>query len=463
MAEKLSSNLWSATTRKHKVDLDDAALVKALARLDKTDESKADARVDALGDVVEQVNRQVVALARRKKELGDKVFAELKDRLDSLRDLAEAQIKEVRSQKDDEEDSPALLTSKMTPLLRELRKGEVEMSALACTAGKNTAVLIMRKPIAASRRKILQEAVDAAGGAKFLPARCLYEGSVLTFVMETAPGGLAKRLRQALIQQVGLKLKVRVRGSDGQADEDGEDGDDGGDGESPLQGEPRTTGGDAQDPDPAAAAAAARMKEALAKLLSGVAALAGAPAGFAGDAKAMATAAREALAGGQLERARELLFDLGVLLKGAQERAGATAPPSGETFPKVAFEQLHLRWDANKKAVQERLDQLAAVVVEEHDDDEALQAVTRLAKVLAHFNLGLGDRLDALRNAGSDEARRAMAADARGIADDYLAYLESDELVLHVEANPYGIDVGTRPLLSEPLRALQSQLAGIGL
>jgi hypothetical protein len=36
----------------------------------------------------------------------------------------------------------------MVPLLRELRKGEVRMHALICTAGKATAVLIMRKPIA---------------------------------------------------------------------------------------------------------------------------------------------------------------------------------------------------------------------------------------------------------------------------------------------------------------------------
>ena len=53
------------------------------------------------------------------------------------------------------------MTSKMIPLLRELRKGEATMHALIGTAGKNTAVLIMRRPVPLARRKMLAEVLDA--------------------------------------------------------------------------------------------------------------------------------------------------------------------------------------------------------------------------------------------------------------------------------------------------------------
>jgi hypothetical protein len=108
------------------------------------------------------------------------------------------------------------------PLLRELRKGQVQMHAMICTAGKNTALLIMRKPIGPSRRKLLAEAVDAKGGAKYITGECVFEDKALTFVVKSPAAQLAKRLRQALLDQADVRMKVRVRGEDG-VEEDGED------------------------------------------------------------------------------------------------------------------------------------------------------------------------------------------------------------------------------------------------
>ena len=132
MPDKLSESAWSSFTKKQGLKLDDGALVKALAKFDKTDESKPEPRLDALKDIVEQVKKQVIALARQKKELGDKPFALVKGKLDELLGLAEDAQKQVRAAAeadDDEADSPVLLTTKMIPLVRELRKGEARMSA----------------------------------------------------------------------------------------------------------------------------------------------------------------------------------------------------------------------------------------------------------------------------------------------------------------------------------------------
>jgi hypothetical protein len=228
MADKLGESTWTGFLKKQKLELDDGALRKSLARFDKTDESKPESRLDALNDLVEQFKKQIVAQAKRKKELGDKPFALVKDQLYELLGEAEALQKKTQAaaaaEEDEEEpDTPVLLTTKMVPLLRELRKGETQMHALICTAGKNTAVLIMRRAISPSRRKLLAEAVAAKGGMKYIVGECLFENKALAFVVKSPGGQLAKRLRQALLEQTEMRLRVRVRGEDGVEEQDGED------------------------------------------------------------------------------------------------------------------------------------------------------------------------------------------------------------------------------------------------
>jgi hypothetical protein len=232
MAEKLSESAWTGFVKKQKLELDDRALVKALSAFDKTDEGKPEPRLKALEEVIKQIPEQVKILVKRKKELGDKPFGEAKDKLYALLEEAEALQKKTQAaaaaadkkEDDDEEpDTPVLLTTKMIPLLRELRKGEAQMSAMICTAGKNTAVLIMRRAISPSRRKLLAEAVDAKGGMKYIVGECKFENKALTFVVQSPASQLAKRIRQALLEQTEMRFKVKVRGDDGVEENDGED------------------------------------------------------------------------------------------------------------------------------------------------------------------------------------------------------------------------------------------------
>ena len=226
MANDLSESAWTAFLKKQKLELDDGPLRKALAKVDKTDDSKPQPRLEALKEVVEQLTKQVAAQAKRKKELGDKPFGLVKDQLHAMLEQAEALQKKTQAAAqddgDEEADTPALLTTQMVALLRELRKGEARMHALICTAGKNTALLIMRRAISPSRRKLLADAVDAKGGAKYIAGECVFENKALTFVVASPAAQLAKRLRQALLDQTDMRMKVRVRGEDG-VDEDGEE------------------------------------------------------------------------------------------------------------------------------------------------------------------------------------------------------------------------------------------------
>ncbi|HSI56714.1 MAG TPA: hypothetical protein VLA16_04105 [Ideonella sp.] len=281
MSIKMEKSLAEAAWKKFskglpkELELDDGALLKALAKLDKAGANdKPDELLAALGDVETQLKKQHAQ--KRKVDTKD-----LRKQLDEMLDAVTRQRKEAQAVReaagDDEEESPTLLTSKMAPLVRQLRKGEAEqlrMSALICTAGKETAVLIMRKAISPARRKLLSDALGVKGGAKFIAAECGFEQGVLTFVVGAPGAALAKRLRQALLEQIEMRLKVRVRGEDGTVEEDGEDS---GDEQSGPQGAaagvqqavaaPEIPGrAAAAEPPPAQAAYQARWADLQAKL-----------------------------------------------------------------------------------------------------------------------------------------------------------------------------------------------------
>ena len=139
------------------------------------------------------------------------------------------------------------------------------------------------------------------------------------------------------------------------------------------------------------------------------------------------------------------------------------ATPRQDTFSTVAFEKIHLTWDANKKVVEQRLATLHGAIVGEFDDADGQTAANTLSKILANLNEGFGDTLDEFRNADTPERRLRLATQAREIAQGYRDYLEADELIQHVEANPFEIDVGVRDLMSTPLMHLEAELTKAGL
>jgi hypothetical protein len=517
MADKLRESVWTDFTKKARLSLDDGPLVKALARFDKTSESKPEPRLEALNDVVEQIKHQVTALAKKKKELGDKSFGEAKDKLYSLLDAGESLQKDLRiaideaAAAEDEADTPALLTTKMLPLVRELRKGEARMHALACTAGRNTAVLIMRRPIAPSRRKLLAEAVDAAGGAKYIAGECLFEDKALTFVVQSPAAGLAKRLRQALLDQLQLRLKVKVRGDDGAEDIDGEDE------EGAAETAEATAAGIAEGTADAGAALKARLAALVPRIKD--AAASGHPAAqdvklkaseagvFAGkkdyahahalldEAEALlsqrpaATAAtqdpqallkrmnalsprvkqavaddlpfkdvilrtvatfQEHLKAGQLPAADQALTDLDALLQ------GAARPAQGY----VDYAKARLVWLAARNNVKSDLQKLERQIIDEYKDEPAMlpavtRGVRRLDRILAALDESLADKLDEGLNASDASQRALLNRQAADIIQGYLDFLDTDALVAAVEDNPF-----TPIRIEGPLRDTLTALAG---
>ena len=220
MADKdLSEADWKSFAAKN--DVKEAALSKALAQLGKAKKQGPEQEREAAEAVHDAINKLERDFKGNKLVL--KRLSEMDDAAADCAKDADKAMEKAAASGDDDEESPELLTKKMIPLVREIRKGEAVMHALITTAGKNTAVLIMRRPISPSKRKMMMEAVDAQGGAKHHAATVMDIEGTVTFTLDTAAAGLAKRARAALLEQTGLRLKVKVRDASGAAEEDGED------------------------------------------------------------------------------------------------------------------------------------------------------------------------------------------------------------------------------------------------
>ena len=241
MAEKQLTEATWKTFAKGKT-YKDAALVKALGDFARAERDTPQAQIKS----VDALETQADALLKLHK--GDKEFsayvAELGKAADRTRmaaelavkkatELAEKKAKEdakvqAKEQADgdegDEEESPALLTTKMLPLLRLVLKGE-GMHALVASGGKQVAVMLARRPIPMGRRKILAEQLQGAGSIKYFAGHCVREDGATTFILQAQVAGLAKKLKAALLAQTGLRVsKLRCRGEDGETDDDDDDG-----------------------------------------------------------------------------------------------------------------------------------------------------------------------------------------------------------------------------------------------
>jgi len=537
MVDKLAESTWVGFTKelvkKWKLDpklkLDDAVLVKTLAAYDKADKSKPEPHLKALDELIKQIPELVKTLTKRKKELGDKPFGDAKDKLYEFLQEAESQHKattakaaqakaaEAKGKGEDdekeEEETPALLTSKMIPLLRELKKGEAVMPFLMALAGKETVVLVSRRAISPARGKLLKEQMAQPTGLKFIRGECQYENSALTFVVQSPGAALAKRLRQALLDQTSMRWKVRVRGEDGVVEEDGDEEDetrkpatahqlaytqrllklrdryqnalreqhpkavqfkelmDQANAKANEQqdhagaikvlevldkalDEPARTQADGVNPGGAFKARLTAMLPRMKEII----AVGGASAT---DIKLKASEAGVFATKKNFDQAHRLLDEVAKLLGSSGTGAAPTGTQTAgqSVFSKVAFEKVHLDWDSGKKTIEGRLAQLNQAILADADVPEAATAAAKLSKVLGRFNEGLGDALDAMRNMEPGAQRKAAAEKAAAIAGRYLNYLASDVLVSHVDENPFDIEIAARELLSQPLNELQQKLA----
>ncbi len=226
MSEKSLTELeWKKFSKGR--NLKDAAFVKALAELEKAEKAKDfEAQLKALDEIEKQAD--VLRKANKAEKEVTSYLDDVDKGVSKDRKLAEFEARKAKkaaeeaAESGDEDETPELLTTKMIPLMRQVRKGDT-MQVLIAMAGKDTCVFVSRKPIGPPRRKLLTTYLGTTAGVKFVPGEVIWEENANTFVMRTQAAGLAKKVKAALLAQTEQRYKVRVRGEDpNDIDDDGE-------------------------------------------------------------------------------------------------------------------------------------------------------------------------------------------------------------------------------------------------
>lgn len=492
MSEKfLNEADWKKFSKSR--DYKDAALLKALAALEKAEAAAPPEQLKAL----DELDKQSAALLKQHK--GDKelsaYLADLDKAAQKLRRQLEKDAKDAKKDSqdggEDEEDSPALLTTKLLPLLREVRKGAA-VHSLVGLAGSEAVVLLSRRTISPGLRKLLAAELGVSGGIKYLPGNCLFEENAFTFVVQTQASGLAKKLKAALLKQVGQRLKVRVRGDDpNDVDEDLEGGESDADAGEAAPGTSTGTTTDAPAGPPSDAPSPEAQAQALASFkarMAGqtVALKAALGAGQAGGAEQKERLAEAVAAAGKkaFDRANALLDLVDAWLRGAGNAPGTpaapTTPPQAPTAPApdpgqapgpslVVLQQSRLVWDALRKKIQGQLQTLEKTVLDEiraHNADEANQEgydesevagrLRQLWRILERLDARLIDKLDQALNASGAERQR-LNAEAAQLVAEYQAYVEADAQIAEVDANGF-LETSIRADAQRTLAQLASRL-----
>lgn len=235
----LSDAGWKDLAAKNK--LKDNGLAKTLERLKRTDDEAYDEQARALEEVVKLVaalkkDKAVTAASAVVKYVGEmqgdaevalrdvsKARAEHEKAVKAKAEAEKAAAKkaEQEDEEDEDDESPELLTTRLKPLLKLVAKGQT-MHALLAKSGKQVVVMLSRKPIPPARRKILADQLGG-GSAKYYPGTCGLEAGATTFALRAEVAGMAKLVKQAVLEQTGVRLtKLKCRGDDGD-DQDHDD------------------------------------------------------------------------------------------------------------------------------------------------------------------------------------------------------------------------------------------------
>ncbi|MDY0746005.1 hypothetical protein SNE35_15900 [Paucibacter sp. R3-3] len=410
----------------------DGAFVKALAALEtgKTPEAKLAAldTIEKEGDALRKANKA-------DKELGsyldDAEKAAGKERKLQEMEAKKAAAKQSASE-EDEDDSPAALTSKMIPLLRQVRKGDVMHTMVAIT-GKEVAVMVSRKPIGPPKRKLLTDYLGASGGVKFVVGECIWEENAHTFVLSTQAGGLAKKIKAALLKQVEQRFKVRVRGEDpNDIDDDGEPApEQEAQAQQSEQQAPEASSEPANEPSPEQVAFDARWAQMAPRL---EAALAGQHA-EASKLRAVSAFATEKAEAGNHKSALAALDQLEKFLS----LPVPTTPPA--SAGKVDYAKCRLAWDGAKRKAQAEYQKLEAAIVEAYKDDPGFADIAvkirKMDTVLADFAENLSDTLDRALNETDAAARQRYHQEAAAVIRKFLDRSANDPFIQQLEANPF--------------------------
>jgi len=509
----LSDSGWKDVASKNKIK--DNGLLKVLAEHKRLDEDKHEAVLKSLDEIVKlatqlkkakdagavsrvikyvselidaaEADRRAVAKAKVEAEKARlaRAEAEKKAKAEGEAKKREQDEKGENEEHEEEGDEPsALLTTKMIPLLRQVNKGEM-MHALVASNGKQVAVMLSRKPIAPARRKLLAEQLGASGGIKYIVGHCVREEGMATFRLKSQAAGMAKKLKLALLEQTGLRVKLRCRGEDGETDEDLDEADQ-------REGDKSKRGEDGEGPE--AAARKGEPPTGMTRPFEISAAVGRGGKNLEEDVQAVQVALnRRADAGlpvdgrcgpATIEAIMEFQRALGQSRpdgrvdpnRGTARALAASGkvgkpppPPSPKAPPEDLGEPTLARapqvWHGTRNILDHNIKELKRAIRQEYANEhpsllaEIDQNVQRVDSILEKLDTRLAQALERAGATKDARQRKAELDSAKTIVADYIAYVKSEPLIDHIDKNPFGVNAQVRKVITESLTHMIKSMA----
>ena len=488
----LNEAAWKDVLTKNK-GVKDNGLSKSLAELKKLgddDHDKALKLLDEVGKLGGQLkkSKEAAALPAVTKFLADLAGAAETEVKNVAKAKAEAEKKgkaeaeakkqaEAKGGHDEEEEASIsdLLTTKMIPLLRELNKGDHTMHVLVATTGKKVAVMIAKKPISPAKRKLLADELGASGGVKYIVGHCLKEEGMTTFALKTQVAGMAKRLKLALLEQTGLRVKLRCRGEDGEPDDDLDE---------PQE---QKGQGDAAAGDQAVPPAAGDRFQIGAAVGKG-------GKNLEADVRAVQLAINRRLGlglkvdghcgPGTLAAIVEFQQALGQsrpdgrvdpnrgTARAMQASGKLVKPPplpQAKALPEDlgahTLDRAKLVWHGARGIVDHNIDAVKKSVRQEYANEhpdvlsQIDEQVQKVDVILDKLDTRLSDALERANTAKDPAGRKAELAGAKQILGEYVAFVKQEPLIDHLDNNPFGIRPQVRKTITDSLTHVIKSMA----
>jgi hypothetical protein len=306
-------------------------------------------------------------------------------------------------------------------------------------------------------KPLLPEIAGGATGGKFFKGECIFEQNAHTFVLDTVPGGLSKKLAAALQAETGAKYKVRARSTDGSMVLD-----------SDTDVDP-----DAAPPSPAApiqppagedemAKFTARFKALQPELIKAIAT----KTLQAEEAKQRAAEASGLATKKDFAGAHRVLDAVEALMK--QAFAVSVPPPAADPDapPKQIKLSTYLTGRKNLRAAREsaeaELKRLQQAILAKAADESFYKEVEaksqKLFEYLAPIDDSVANKLDDAGRCTDPEDQANKNQEVRKLIAKQLTSLRSHPMAGFVEKNPFGKFIIKQPL-EVTLSALDKQLA----
>jgi len=142
----------------------------------------------------------------------------------------------------------------------------------------------------------------------------------------------------------------------------------------------------------------------------------------------------------------------GDIAVGAPEPGSASARPKSE-----GLEAAPRLWTQTRSLISNSIDKLLDAIRSEYAQDsseviaEIENGLSKLRDVTARFDHTLAEAIQNAHNSTDEAQRKAELAKAEAIVTEHIKFVQSEPMIEHIDANPFGVQTNLKKLLTASL------------